>query len=285
MNCPTATIAAVGDIVKTRILFAGVLFLLLGHFAQAQTVTFLGTDTTTQGAWKGITHFNTSPPSASYTYGKEGDILPDTEACDGCNPFPSYVSFGPQAVNSATPGSIGSHPASTHAYADMVQGPAGMMGPEPQNPGNTNFFQCNYTYSNAAIPWAPMVAWTPAVDTREISQWQTCNGRIPSFDLELTFAGSHNFEIYVVDDQNGGTRLRSEQIQVLNGDTGAVLYDSGSFTNFTGGVYYRWTISGHVKINVINTATNGVDAVVNGAFFDPPEKAPLPPTNLTDVVH
>jgi hypothetical protein len=271
--------------VKRRLAFAGALFLLLGHLAHAQSATFLGTDTTTQGAWKGIRNVNTSPPSSSYTYGKEGNILPDTEACDGCNPFPSYVSFGPQAVNSATPGTMGTHTNAAHAFADLVQGPSNVMGPEPGNPGNTNYFQCNYTYSNAAIPWAPMVAWTPAVDTREISQWQTCSGSIPSFDLELTFAGTHNFEVYVVDDQNGGTRLRSEQLQVINGDTGAVLYDSGPFTSFTGGLYYRWTISGHVKVRVINTATNGADAVVNGVFFDPPTKAPPnPPTDLTATV-
>jgi hypothetical protein len=91
---------------------------------------------------------------------------------------------------------------------------------------------------------------------------------ITTYYLELTFAGTHNFEVYVVDDQNGGTRLRSEQLQVLDGDTNAVLYDSGSFTNFTGGVYYKWTITGHVKVKVINTSTNGTDAVVNGAFFN-----------------
>jgi len=242
-------------------------------------VTFLGTDTTTQGAWKGVGNFNAPPASSSLAYGKDGNILPDTEACDACNPFPSYVSFGPLLVNSSTPGYLGSHPYSTHASADLVQWP-GLMGPEPSNTGNTNYFQCNYTYGNAAAPWAPMVAWRPAVDTREISTWYTCNGSIPAFYLEFSYAGAHNFELYVVDDQNGGTRLRSEQIQVLDGTTNAVLYDSGSFTNFTGGIYYKWTITGHVKVKVINTATNGADAVVNGVFFDPPAVGLLPPTNL-----
>jgi len=229
-------------------------------------VTFNGIDTTTQGAWKGVGNFKASPASSSLVYGKDGVILPDTESCDtACNPFPNYVSFGPQAVNSSTPGNLGAKPYSTHAFAAMVQG--SVMGAEPGNPTNTNYFQCNYTFSNPAIPWAPMVAWTPSVDTREISEWNTCLG-ITTYYLELTFAGAHNFEVYVVDDQNGGTRLRSEQLQVLDGDTNAVLYDSGSFTNFTGGVYYKWTITGHVKVKVINTSTNGTDAVVNGAFFN-----------------
>jgi hypothetical protein len=195
--------------------------------------------------------------------------LPDTEGCDtSCNPFPSYVSFGPQLVNSSTPGNLGSKPYSTHAYVDMVQGPTDVMGAEPANASNTDYFQCNYTFSNPAAPWAPMVAWRPTTDTREISNWYTCSG-IPSFYLEFSFGSStHNFEIYVVDDQNGGTQLRSEEIQVLDGDTDVVLYDSGSFTNFTGGVYYRWSITGHVKVKVINTSTNGTWAVINGAFFN-----------------
>ena len=236
----------------------------VGHNA----VTFNGIDTTTQGAWKGMGNFNAPPASSSLVYGKDGNILPDTESCDSCNPFPSYVSFGPKLVNSSTPGSIGARPYSTHASAALVQGSSGVMGAEPGNASNTDYFQCNYTYSNAASPWALMVAWRPAVDTREVSTWYTCAG-ITSYYLEFSFGNStHNFEVYVVDDQNGGTRLRSEELQVLDGDTDAVLYDSGSFTNFTGGVYYRWSITGHVKVKVINTSTNGTNAVINGAFFN-----------------
>jgi len=232
-------------------------------------VAFLGIDTTTQGAWKEIGNFNAPPASASLVYGKDGVILPDTEGCDkSCNPFPLYASFGPQCVNSATAGNIGAKAYSTHAYVALVQGSSGVMGAEPQNATNTAYFQCNYTFSNAAAPWAPVVAWRPVVDTREISNWYTCSG-ITSYYLEFSFGNStHNFEVYVVDDQNGGTQLRSEELQVLDGDTNAVLYDSGSFTNFTGGLYYKWSVSGHVKVKLINTSANGTNAVINGAFFN-----------------
>ncbi len=240
-------------------------------------VTFLGIDTTTQGAWKGAGNFNAPPGTSSLTYGRDGNILPDTEGCDlACNPVPSYALFGPQCISSATPGNTGSKPNSTHSYVNLVQGPANVMGAEPQNAANTNFFQCNYTDNNPAVPWAPMVAWRPVVDTREISKWYTCGG-ISSYYLELSFGNStHNFEVYVVDDMNGGTRSRSEELQVLDGDTGALLWDSGIFTNFSAGVYYKWAIAGHVKIQLINRATNGRDAVINGVFFDPPNAAPLP---------
>ena len=232
-------------------------------------VSFNGIDTTTQGAWKGIGNFNAPPASSSLVYGKDGDVLPDTENCDGsCNPFPGYVTFGPQCVGATTPGNIGAKPYSTHAYVALVQGSSGVMGQEPQNATNTSYFQCNYTFSNAVSPWGLMVAWRPVVDTREISNWYTCSG-ITSYYLEFSFGSStHNFEVYVVDDPNGGSLLRSEELQVLDGNTDAVLYDSGSFTNFTGGVYYKWSITGHVKVKLINTSTNGANAVINGAFFN-----------------
>lgn len=236
-------------------------------------VAFNGIDVTTQGAWKGLGNFNAPPASSSLVYGKDGVILPDTENCDkACNPFPNYVSFGPACVSASKPGNIGAKPYSTHAYVALAQGPSGVMGAEPPNPTNPNYFECNYTPSNPASPWAPMVAWRPVVDTREISMWYTCAG-IASFYLEFSFGNStHNFEVYVVDDQNGGlgggTRLRSEEIQILDGATNAILYDSGSFTNFTRGVYYKWSITGHVKVKVINTSGNGTNAVINGAFFN-----------------
>ena len=64
----------------------------------ANAVVFNGIDSTTQGAWKGAGNFNAPPASSSLVYGKDGNILPDTEGCDtSCNPFPSYVSFGPRA--------------------------------------------------------------------------------------------------------------------------------------------------------------------------------------------
>ncbi len=241
------------------------------------TVTFLGTDTTTQGAWKGAGNFNAPPATSSLVYGKDGNILPDTEGCDlSCNPVPSAALFGPQCISGSTPGNTGTKPNSTHSYVNLVQGSASVMGAEPGNATNTNYFQCNYTDNNPAVPWAPMVAWRPVVDTREISKWYTCGG-ISSFYLELSFGNStHNLEVYVVDNMNGGTLARTEQLRVLDGDTGALLWDSGAITNFSGGVYYKWAIAGHVKIQVINLATNGRDAVINGVFFDPSSAAPLP---------
>lgn len=271
------TIQAVTCLLLTAVFSAGPAMAFAGCPITTNAVTFLGTDTTTQGNWKGAGNMGASPATSSLTYGKDGNILPDTGSCDlACNPFPDYASFGPQCINSATPGNTGSQPNSTHAYAYLVQGPSSVMGPEPKNETNTNYFQCNYSDINPAVPWAPMAPFPTTADTRQITKWYTCPG-ITSFYLELSFGNStHNFEVYVVDDMNGGTLARSEELQVLDGDTNALLWDSGVFTNFSGGVYYTWAITGHVKIQVINHSTNGRDAVINGVFFDPSNAPPLP---------
>jgi hypothetical protein len=262
------------------------LFLLLSCplFAQ-NTVIFNGVDTTTQGAWKGVGNFNAPPATASLVYGKDGDILPDTEGCDkSCNPFPAYVSFGASLINSATPGNIGVKPNATHAYVALVEGLPSNTGYEPANVTNTNFFWCNYTNSNATgTLWGLQVAWRAAVDTREYSKWYSCGQ--PYFTLEFSYDGVHNFSVYIADNQNGSNLLRSEELQMLDGVTNVILWDSGSFTNFTGGVYYSWTINGHVKLKIINMATNGRDALINGVFFDPPTNSIIvssiaPPTGL-----
>src|SRR6202044_2611824 len=71
----------------------------------SNAATFNGTDTVTEGAWKGLCNFNAPPASSSLVYGKDGVILPDTEGCDAaCNPFPAYASFGPACANATTPG-------------------------------------------------------------------------------------------------------------------------------------------------------------------------------------
>ncbi len=57
---------------------------------------------------------------------------------------------------------------------------------------------------------------------------------------------------------------RGETITVVDANSNAVL-DTRTITNFTGGVYLYWSVSGHVKINV--TWTAGANAVISGVFF------------------
>ncbi len=64
-----------------------------------------------------------------------------------------------------------------------------------------------------------------------------------------------------------GTRQgRSEQIQITNAATGAVL-DTETISSFTKGVYLQWAVAGDVTIKVTSLA--GPNAVLSGLFFDP----------------
>ena len=82
-------------------------------------------------------------------------------------------------------------------------------------------------------------------------------------DVNVTDGKTHDIELYLLDyDANN----RSEQIQLSNAGTGAVL-DTENVSNFAGGVYMNWTISGNVLITF--THQTGYNAVVSGLFFDP----------------
>lgn len=81
------------------------------------------------------------------------------------------------------------------------------------------------------------------------------------FDVNLTDGQTHQIAIYALD---WDSTQRSETVQVLDATTNALL-DSRVISNFNGGVYLVWNISGHVTIN-INVAS-GANAVVSGVFF------------------
>jgi IPT/TIG domain len=88
----------------------------------------------------------------------------------------------------------------------------------------------------------------------------------PSFSLDVNISDghAHQFSLYTVDWDSQG---RSEAVQILDAATEAVL-DTETLSTFTSGVYLVWTISGHVRINIIDIT--GPNAVVSGVFFDPP---------------
>jgi hypothetical protein len=71
-----------------------------------------------------------------------------------------------------------------------------------------------------------------------------------SFDITFLDGHSHQLAMYAVDwDQRG----RVEQVQVVDSVTGVVLAVQ-DLADFAGGVYLVWNISGHVRINVTETA-------------------------------
>jgi hypothetical protein len=79
-------------------------------------------------------------------------------------------------------------------------------------------------------------------------------------DLNITDGNTHQVAVYCLDwDQLG----RSETVAIT--DANGNVLNTQSLSNFGGGVYLVWNVSGHVKIQV--TLTSGVNAVVTGLFF------------------
>jgi hypothetical protein len=117
--------------------------------------------------------------------------------------------------------------------------------------------QSSYTWSaGTADPRALQKAATPT--DRVAACWY---GESFTIDLALT-GGFHRVSLYAVDWD--GNNTRSERVDVLDGDTGAVL-DSRDLTAFSGGAYLTWELSGHVRLRV--TRTGASNAVVSGLFF------------------
>jgi hypothetical protein len=159
------------------------------------SAAFLGTDTTTQGNWRGV-------------YGADGyAVVSDATA------LPAYATLAPSG-------------------------------------------QSTYTWAVAGD--ARALERTTGTG-RIVSVWY---GNIFTVDVNLTDGASHQMSLYLLD-WDWGTR--AETVEVRDAGSNALL-DSQTMSNFTGGQYWRWTVSGHVTIRVINTGSP--NAVMSGVFFD-----------------
>jgi uncharacterized protein (TIGR03437 family) len=117
--------------------------------------------------------------------------------------------------------------------------------------------QQDYTWTNSTTDTRALQ--TADGSTRIAAVWYNT----PRFNFDVNFAdgNSHQFALYTLDWDSSG---RAETIQIVDATTQTVL-DTESISNFTNGIYLVWNITGHVQINIIETAGN--DAVVNGVFF------------------
>ena len=99
----------------------------------------------------------------------------------------------------------------------------------------------------------------PGSSSRIAAAWDNAKSFV--VNLNLTDGQIHPVSLYALDyDQRG----RVEQIQVLNGSTGAVL-NSQTIRNFSSGEYLTWNVSGNVEFKV--TDVSGVNAVLSGLFI------------------
>ncbi len=86
---------------------------------------------------------------------------------------------------------------------------------------------------------------------------------IGAFSVDVFFSdnGTHQLALYVVDWDSSG---RSEKIEIV--DTTNRVLDTRTVTNFVGGQYLVWNITGHVVVRFTNLHP-GSNAVVSGLFF------------------
>ena len=82
-------------------------------------------------------------------------------------------------------------------------------------------------------------------------------------NLDLTDGNTHLVSLYLLDYDH---QNRAETIQISNAVTNAML-STATFTNFSGGQYARWFMSGDLKITISNAG--GLNEVLSGIFIDP----------------
>jgi subtilisin family serine protease/NADPH-dependent ferric siderophore reductase len=121
--------------------------------------------------------------------------------------------------------------------------------------------------TGSSYTWA-----TSTSDTRAVLRAGGSSGRLAAtwynastFTIDVTVtSGAHQVALYGIDWDSQG---RSERIDVLDGTTSAQL-DTRTLSNFSGGQYLVWNVTGHVKFRA--TTLSGPNAVISAAFFAPP---------------
>jgi hypothetical protein len=127
--------------------------------------------------------------------------------------------------------------------------------------------------SYAEVTTAGMAQWTWASSTADVRALQrasgagrlaaTWYGQAFTVDVKLIDGLAHTLSIYAVD---WDSTARAQRFDVRDAQTNELL-DSRTISDFNGGRYLVWRLTGHVRIDV--TRLDGVNAVVSGVFFDP----------------
>jgi len=185
----------------------------------------------------------------------------------GMNAVVSGIMFGGAASGTTQPSTA----ASSFLKSDTTtQGSwGGVYGAD----GYWDFNGTSALPSYAQVSTAGASNWTWASPTTDPRALQTspgsstrlaaCDFSGTSFtlDVNLTDGKAHQVALYMLDWDTTG---RAQTVQITDASTGAVL-DTRSVSNFNGGQWLVWNITGHVKITI--TCTAGMNAVVSGLMF------------------
>ena len=140
-----------------------------------------------------------------------------------------------------------------------------------------------YNIFNDTNSYPAYVSATPSGNASYIWSASTSDGRAPqkgssttdriaacwytsgSFNIDLQFndANTHQVALYLLDWDNYNNG-RSERVDIL--DSNNNVLDSRGVSNFVGGQYLVWNMSGHVIVRIVNLNGNS-NAVVSGLLF------------------
>ncbi len=119
--------------------------------------------------------------------------------------------------------------------------------------------QTNYTWSTTTSDVRGLQI--PGSTNRVEAAWYSSTSF--TIAVNLNDGQAHDIALYACDvDKNG----RAEQIQISSASGGAIL-DTRTISNFQGGEYLQWNVTGNVIIKITRQA--GSNGIINGLFFDP----------------
>jgi len=130
------------------------------------------------------------------------------------------------------------------------------------------------SYAQLGVSGQQSYTWQlPSADSRALqtapgasTRLAACDYAASAFtlDVNLTDGASHTVALYMV---NFDFQNRAQTVQVTDATSGAIL-DTRSVSNFTGGQWLVWTITGHVKITLSDAG--GLNPIASGIFFGTP---------------
>ena len=130
----------------------------------------------------------------------------------------------------------------------------------------------NYTWNGSTTD--PRALLLPSSTNGIAACWYS--GSSFTIDVNLTDGNTHQVAIYALDWDSYGPR--QEQINVIDPGTGNIL-NSQTVSNFSGGQYLVYNITGHVQFQITNLV-GGSNAVISGLFFGG-KAVPANPTGLS----
>ncbi len=143
------------------------------------------------------------------------------------------------------------------------------------------------SYATVSVTGSANFVWAASTSATKALQNASGTGRLAacwyagtSFAIHANFTDGqvHDFAVYAID---WSTSSRSEQIQITSAATGSVL-DTETISNFNGGDYLQWKVSGNVVITVTKLA--GINAVLSGVFLDPATAPGLPSSATASLI-